>query len=744
MAKKRRAGAGGRAAAATPAAAPAAPAVGAPRALPPEPAADGWASTLLALMMFLAPGLGFPGEEMLQDTLKSVIVSFFTLAATGLFLLAQKNRVEPLRWHAVVWLPLLLCAYALGSMAWSHAYLAGVEAVRWFVFTVIAWLGLNTLTRDRLGVLATCIHGGALAAALWAAVQFWTGASLFPQGANPASTFINRNFFAEFVVCTLPFSALILARARRSGSIVLMSAFIGFIVTTILMTGTRAALMALWLQLLLVLPLLAWRCRAQLAWPQWPAAWRLLAPLVMLGTVLALGFIPSNNQNILQEGHGTNALERGFQRTQSIGPTDYSLGVRMLMWKATGNMIRARPLSGVGAGAWENDVPLYQAEGSQLETDYYVHNEFLQLVAEYGLVGWAFLLLLFAYLLQAAWRSWNPRTAEAAADQPWRGALLCSLLALFLVSNIGFPWRMAATGALFALCLGGLAASDARLGFTARWLAWPLRWSPMASRVALAATAACLVLAVVITQRATEAERKLVTAVRLALSVTASGNPRDPRLEPTRSEILRLVREGIALNPHYRKITPMVGDELARWGDWENATWIWESVIGSRPNIVAIIGNAARGHSNMGRHEQAQALLERAQRIQPNAPTVRSLEVLLLARSGQEARALAAAKAAMAADIVDYDLANALFVLSWRAKDYALARQAMARRIAGWPASNAEGLLQLGRMTAEEHNDPAQAIDYYRRGLAAASPAQRQALVQLVPQDVRAQVLAQP
>ena len=694
--------------------------------------------------MFLAPGLGYPGEEMLQDTLKSIIVSFFALIAAVLFLRAQKERTEPLSWHGILWLPLLLCAYALGSMAWSHAYLAGVEAVRWFVFAVIAWLGLNTLTRDRLAVLAVCIHAGALAAAMWAAVQFWTGESLFPQGPNPASTFVNRNFFAEFVACTIPFSALLLARARGSGTIALVALSIGFIVTTLMMTGTRGALIALWLQVLVVLPMLAWRCRGQLAWPQWSRLQRLMAPLLVLGTVLGLGFIPSANPRILQEDHGQNALERAVQRTRSIGPNDGSLNMRVVMWQATGNMIRARPLSGVGAGAWENDVPLYQAEGSQLETDYYVHNEFLQLVAEYGLVGWAFLLLLFAYLLQAAWRSWKPANDEAAADQPWRGVLLCSLLALLVVSNIGFPWRMAATGALFALCLGGLAASDARLGYRDRWLARPLRWSPIACRVALAASVASLLLAVVITHRAVEAERKLVTAVLLALSVTGSGNPNDPRLEATRRDILRLVDEGIALNPHYRKITPIVGDELARWGDWQNATWVWDSVLDSRPNIVAIIGNAARGHSAMGRQDKALAYLERAKRIQPNAPTVRSLEVILLARTGQEAKALAAAKEAMAANIVDYDLANALFVLSWRAKDYAQARDALARRVAGWPASHAEALVQLGRMTAAEHDDPAKGIEFYRRGLAAAPAAERPALLRLIPDNVRAQVLDQP
>ena len=61
---------------------------------------------------------------------------------------------------------------------------------------------------------------------------------------------------------------------------------------------------------------------------------------------------------------------------------------------------------------------------------------------------------------------------------PVRATLLAALLALFIVSNVGFPWRMAATGALFALCLGGLAASEARLVTLSRWAVIRLRWSP--------------------------------------------------------------------------------------------------------------------------------------------------------------------------------------------------------------------------------------------------------------------------
>ena len=186
---------------------------------------------------------------------------------------------------------------------------------------------------------------------------------------------------------------------------------------------------------------------------------------MLIGTVLGLGLINTGDAAIAAEGRGQNALERGFKRTGSISAADPSLGVRMVMWKATGTMIRQRPLSGVGAGAWESEIPLYQAEGSQLETDYYVHNEFLQLLAEYGLVGWLFLLGLVAYLLTAAGRTLNGKSAEAQAEAPWRAVLLCSLLTLMIVSNVGFPWRMAATGALFALCLARVGRIGCAPGF---------------------------------------------------------------------------------------------------------------------------------------------------------------------------------------------------------------------------------------------------------------------------------------
>jgi O-antigen ligase len=708
--------------------------------LPAEPANDGRAAALLAFMLFLAPAVGVPSETMLQDTLKSIVVSFSTLLAALLFLLALRGQAKAVRWHAVVWLPLLLMAYALGSMAWSHRYLGGVEAVRWFVFALIAWLALNTFSRERLPLLAWCVHLGAVAASVWTVIQFWTGASPFPQGPPPSSSFINRNFFAEFVVCALPFGVLLLARARRSSAIALLAASVGFVVVALLMTGTRSALLAFWMELLLVVPLIAWRCRGQLAWSRWARGSALLAAGVLLATIAGLGTIPSGDPRIIAEGHGAAPLLRSFHRTQSIQRKDESLNLRLVMWKDTVRAVAAHPLAGLGAGAWESEIPLYQAQGSQLETDYYVHNEPLQLVAEYGIAGWLFFLLLAAYLLHAAWRTWRAEGVAAEAERPWRAVLLASLLALMVVSNAGFPWRLATTGALFALCLGALAASDARLGYAGRWQARALQWSSQRSTIALAGCVACIGLALFIAQRAAESERKLVTAAKLALAISGSGNPQHPRFDAAKRQILQLTREGIALNPHYRKITPLIADELARWGDWPDATAIWESVLRSRPYVVAIISNAARGYSMMGRNDVAMAYLERARRIQPQAPTVRSLEVALLARSGQPDVAMQKAREAVDAGIADQDLLHSYFLLARQARDYSLAADLLQRRMRLWPDSRPRGYLQLGALYANELQDPARALEAYRQAVAGAAPQDRRTVLQQVPAAYREQL----
>lgn len=724
------------------------PSNAAKHALPGEVVRGDWTVAILAVLMFLLPAIGVPNEEMLQDTLKSMLVSVGALGAVLLFFWQQRNRSQPLRWHPLMWLPLGLMAYALGSMAWSHTYLAGVEAIRWFVFSLLLWLGLNTLNRERIPLLARGIHWGAVVACLWAALQFWVDFKLFPQGPNPASTFVNRNFFAEFVVCTLPFSVLLLAQARSSSQVAVLAFTTAFNIVALLMTGTRSALLAL-LALWVVLPMVLFMYRRQFALAQWDKATRVLAAGVMLITVVGLGLIPTGNAALIQDHladqRGSNALERSFSRTASIvKPKEYTEGsfsTRLIMWKATLRIIKERPLTGVGAGAWEVDIPLYQAEGSQLETDYYVHNEILQLLAEYGLAGWIFLLALLAYLARAAWATWRARTPEEVAEAPVRALALASMMAFLVVSNAGFPWRMATTGTMFALVLALLVASDIRLGLGGMFGARTLGWTPWRARILLQGGAACMVLALYISQKAIECERDIVGAVRLSMAVSADANPNDPRWDRVKADMLNLIERGIAINPHYRKLTPMVADNLARWGDWKNAIWVWDSVARSRPHVVAILTNISRGYMQGRNYEAAKDYLERARKVQPNAVGVRSLEVILLGRTGREAEAARMMRAYFKDNIYDFDMVHSAYLFGTQAKDWDLALQGLQLLIKGWPDQAANAWVKIGNIYAvSEMRDEAKALAAYRAAMDAATEPQKEATRRQIPVEYQSRL----
>ena len=713
-------------------------------ALPQEVVRGDWTVVILALMMFVAPGIGVPNELMLQDTLKSMVVAFAAVSAGLIFFWQQRNRRDGLRWHAIMWLPLALMFYALGSMVWSHTYLGGVEAIRWFIFSLILWLGINTFSRQRTPYLFEGIHWGAFVCSLWTVLQFYFDFTYFPQGPNPASTFVNRNFFAEFVVCTFPFTAYLLAQAKTSSRITLMAFTLAFNIIALMMTGTRGALAAMWLLLLLVLPLIAILYRRQFGFSTWDSGKRILACGVLFATVITMGLVKSGNPKVIADrayyGDVTTPFDMAFKRTASISTTDGSLGIRFIMWKATMVMIKANPVTGVGAGAWEAMQPLYQVEGSQLETDYYVHNEILQLLAEYGLTGLLFLIGLLGYLLRAAWKTLANRTPEGLTEAPVRAIALASLLAFLIVSNIGFPWRLAATGSLFALCLAMLAASDARLSIRGITATTRLPWKPAYSQVMAVVMMVCLALTAYISQQAAATENKIVTSVKMALSISQSGDVNNPKWDKTKREMLKLAKEGIDINTHYRKITPMIADELAKWGDWKNAVWVWESVVLSRPYVVAMMSNIARGYSQLGNNEKALEYLARCEKIQPKAVSVRSLKVILMSRSGQEKEAAILAQQYMNEGTVDFDLLSAAYVLGIRKSDFDMAIQGLELRNKDWPASRQDGYLKMAAIYVNQKKDDAKAVAAYKGALEATPEKDREALRKQIPPQLLAKI----
>lgn len=691
------------------------------------PHRSNWPVNILAAMMFLIPAVGVPNEYMLQDTLKSAIAAFGILLAALVFFWDLRKHPRPLQWHWVVLLPAVLCLYALGSMVWSHTYLAGVEAVRWFLVALLVWLVLNTMGTQTLQRLLWGIHWGAFVASLWAALQYWFDWKLFPQVAAPASTFVNRNFFAEYTVSVLPLSVYLLLSQRYTRWLILFALSLALNFIAILMTGTRSALLALAVIVPFICYIAARNHQALPCW-RWAPSQRLRIAVIFLAACAVLGAIPSGNAEI---GMGQNVLTRSSTRSASLAVAvqgkDNSFSTRVEMWKTTARMLTERPVSGVGAGAWEAAAPLFQPEFSQLETDYYAHNDHLQLLSEYGYpVGGGMLAVLVAAVLQTVLRSVRLNRHLACVEG---GLIASSVVVLLVVSSAGFPLHLAGGTCLLAVTLGSLCAARVSMGMDSFHCIQSTKRLAWAASLALGCL---LVVALGTTYRAGSAEYRLTHAIetlsRLSHTPTMGSSAREENLAAAKVDI----QEAIRMAPHYRKLLSIAGDQLIALGEWSAAVPIWETISTSRPHVPAVWSILALSYSRTHHPELAMGALQEVQRLRPHAIETTVVEIQLLIDAGAFAQAAKLARHGMDTGHLNYDLIQLAYQLGYQVNDLAMSIQAMDLRNQFAPSEAPDGFMRLGKLYADPRiNDNKKALAQFALGL------------QTVPVNDRANYLAQ-
>lgn len=119
--------------------------------------------------------------------------------------------------------------------------------------------------------------------------------------------------------------------------------------------------------------------------------WRVGGPAIIIAVLMGLAafFLIDKNAYLSDRAHGM------FERN-----------VRLEMWNAAIQQWKLQPLFGTGSGTY-----LYygrQFRAPEVQTDaVYVHNDYLQLLAEYGLVGSALFLIFLGSHLGNAWKNFR-------------------------------------------------------------------------------------------------------------------------------------------------------------------------------------------------------------------------------------------------------------------------------------------------------------------------------------------------
>jgi len=273
-------------------------------------------------------------------------------------------------------------------------------------------------TRERLAFLGHFLVLYGLAMALFGLIQHftWNGRFYWLRPTEVTSAygpFANHNHFAGYMALLIPIPiALIVTRAVRAELRVLYgfaAIMMGIAAVSSLSRGGIISIAAAMIFLALLSTRLPKRQGDSARKRRIPGLTSQAAVVMAIVVVIAAGIFWIGADPVI------NRLTQG-QPTGSNVQKESFFSSRGWVWRDTLTMIRANPVLGVGMGAYETAFSIYTLSDGSLRVPQ-AHNDFLQVVADCGIVGglialW-FIVSLFR-LIGGGTRSRDPLFAGLA------------------------------------------------------------------------------------------------------------------------------------------------------------------------------------------------------------------------------------------------------------------------------------------------------------------------------------------
>jgi O-antigen ligase len=263
-------------------------------------------------------------------------------------------------------------------------------AVTVLIFLLICFLIASSFfsSRERLATLAHFLVIYGMAMALFGLVQHfaWNGRFYWlrpTEATSPFGPFANHNHFAGYMELLIPVPiALILTRAVRAELRVLYgfaAIVMGVAAVLSLSRGGIISLAAAMMFLALMSARLPKRQGETARRRRLPRVASQAAVLIAIVLLIAAGIFwmgsdPVINRVAQVQPTGSNVQKESF------------FSSRGWVWRDTFAMIRANPVLGVGPGAYETAFSIYTKSDGSLRVPQ-AHNDYLQVVADCGIVG---------------------------------------------------------------------------------------------------------------------------------------------------------------------------------------------------------------------------------------------------------------------------------------------------------------------------------------------------------------------
>jgi O-antigen ligase len=330
----------------------------------------------------------------------------------------------------------------------------GLERLHWYLALLAAFLLVRRRCRDPevaayyraalFGNFSALAVVGLLHAATTNGKVLWIRETL--DLTTPFGPYVNPSNFAGAMELATPWLAgYALWSARRSRALAWLSSPASLLAVAVVLCSIAALATASKISVPLIL--------ASFAVLGLLAATRRRSRLLVIGglLVLVVVFLGVASQTRLGQRTREFLAVSGGQLTQVD---------RVVSWGRTGAMLRDYPLTGSGFGSFQDVFPGYMPAGEHKRWNH-AHNDYLEVLAEGGLVAGALLLWL-------AWGFWSRVlssrnwSAGSVVDLETAGLLL-ALLALSVHAVFDFNHQIPANGLMFTVMAAiAVAAAERR------------------------------------------------------------------------------------------------------------------------------------------------------------------------------------------------------------------------------------------------------------------------------------------
>jgi len=359
----------------------------------------------------------------------------------------------------------------LMSLSMNVGYTRSAVTIIAFLFVALIIASNFFASHERLRVLGPVLVFFGLALAIFSLIQFFTWNGRFywlrPTTATaPFGPFANHNHFAGYMELLIPLPiALVITRAVKGEVRVLYgfaAAIMGLAAVASLSRGGMISLGATLVFIALVglrMPA-ARRSVRRGKFPelegdkQSKGGFRAVASQIAVVTALVIGIgagvIWIGADPIIQRVTQGQPVEGQSQETFSAS--------RGWIWRDTITMIRANPLLGVGLGAYVTAFNIYTKSDGSMRVPQ-AHNDYLQIVADCGIVGGLIALWFVILVFKNVARGLRAREPLVAALALASGAGIFGILVHSLFDfNLQIP-----SNALLFLVLVAVASSAAAI-----------------------------------------------------------------------------------------------------------------------------------------------------------------------------------------------------------------------------------------------------------------------------------------